>query len=116
MRRYLIVVEKADGNYSAYSPDLPGCVAIGETAAEAGRNMREAIEMHIQDCSKTTCPSPSLSPAPSMSRFNRAEEGHCGTPFAPGDYVNLAIIAGREDEETISFDEMKQRLREDGLL
>ena len=48
MHRFLIVVEKANGNYSAYAPDLPGCVATGETLEEAEKNMYEAIEMHIQ--------------------------------------------------------------------
>lgn len=47
MYRFLIVVEKANGNYSAYSPDLPGCVATGSTLEETERNMYEAIEMHI---------------------------------------------------------------------
>ena len=47
MHRFLIVIEKADGNYSAYSPDLPGCVATGATREEAERNMHEAIEMHV---------------------------------------------------------------------
>jgi len=45
--RFLIVVEKADGNYSAYSPDLPGCVATGETREETEQNMYQAIEMHL---------------------------------------------------------------------
>ena len=44
---YLVVIEKANGNYSAYAPDLPGCVATGKTAAEACQAMREAIAMHI---------------------------------------------------------------------
>jgi len=48
MRRCLVVVEKANGNYSAYSPDLPGCVATRKTKEELTRNMHEAIEMHIQ--------------------------------------------------------------------
>ena len=47
MRKFLIVIEKADGNYSAYSPDLPGCVATGSTTDEVKRNMQEAIEMHL---------------------------------------------------------------------
>lgn len=47
MHRFLIVVEKADGNYSAYSPDLPGCVATGETREQAERNMYQAVEMHL---------------------------------------------------------------------
>ena len=48
MYRFLIVIEKANGNYSAYSPDLPGCVATGKTSEEVEKNMYEAIEMHIQ--------------------------------------------------------------------
>ncbi len=45
--RYAIVIEKADGNYSAHVPDLPGCVATGETVAEVEREMREAIGLHL---------------------------------------------------------------------
>lgn len=48
MYRFLIVIEKANSNYSAYSPDLPGCVATGATREEAEKNMYEAIEMHVQ--------------------------------------------------------------------
>ena len=48
MRRFLVVIEKADGNYSAYSPDLPGCIATGATREEAEQNMHEAIELHLQ--------------------------------------------------------------------
>ncbi len=48
MHRFLIVVEKAKNNCSAYSPDLPGCVATGKTRKETEKNMYEAIEMHIQ--------------------------------------------------------------------
>ena len=46
--RYLVVIEKAKSNYAAYSPDLPGCVATGETVAEVEQNMREAIEFHLE--------------------------------------------------------------------
>lgn len=48
MYRFLVVIEKADGNYSAYSPDLPGCVATGKTRQEVERNMHEAIQLHVQ--------------------------------------------------------------------
>jgi len=48
MYRFLVVYEKANKNYSAYSPDLPGCAATGVTREEAEKNMYEAIEMHIQ--------------------------------------------------------------------
>jgi len=46
--RYAIVIENAGSNYSAYVPDLPGCIATGETVAEAERLIREAIEIHIE--------------------------------------------------------------------
>lgn len=45
--RYAIVIEKSDKNYSAYVPDLPGCVATGDTVAEAERLISEAIEFHL---------------------------------------------------------------------
>ena len=45
--RYAIVIEKAAGNYSAYVPDLPGCVATGSTVEEAERAIREAIQFHL---------------------------------------------------------------------
>ena len=48
MKRYLVVIEKAPGNYSAYVPDLPGCVATGATIEETEREIREAIEFHLE--------------------------------------------------------------------
>ncbi len=48
MKRYAIVLEKAGSNYSAYVPDLPGCVATGATLREAEQLLREAIELHIE--------------------------------------------------------------------
>jgi predicted RNase H-like HicB family nuclease len=58
MYRFLIVIEKANGNYSAYSPDLPGCVATGKTRDEAARNMHEAVEMHVQGMLEDNLPIP----------------------------------------------------------
>lgn len=46
--KYAIVIEKAGSNYSAYVPDLPGCVATGRTAREVKQHLREAIELHIR--------------------------------------------------------------------
>jgi len=46
--RYAIVVEKAGNNYSAYVPDLPGCAATGSTIEETEREIRAAIELHIE--------------------------------------------------------------------
>jgi len=48
MRRYLIIIEKAKDNYCAYSPDIPGCVAAGDTPDETKQLMLEAIELHIK--------------------------------------------------------------------
>ncbi|MCX6686616.1 MAG: type II toxin-antitoxin system HicB family antitoxin [Methanoregula sp.] len=48
MHRFLVVVEKAGKNYSAYSPDLPGCVATGKTREETEYRMHEAIELHVK--------------------------------------------------------------------
>jgi predicted RNase H-like HicB family nuclease len=58
MYRFLIVIEKANGNYSAYSPDLPGCVATGKTREETERNMQEAVEMHVQGMLEDNLPIP----------------------------------------------------------
>lgn len=46
--RYAIVIEKAKGNFSAYVPDLPGCIATGESVAEVECHIREAILLHIE--------------------------------------------------------------------
>ena len=46
--KYAIILEKSDTGFSAYSPDLPGCVSAGDTAEETEANMREAIEAHIE--------------------------------------------------------------------
>ena len=46
--RYLIVIEPTNTGHSAYSPDMPGCVSTGATHEEVERNMREAIEFHLE--------------------------------------------------------------------
>lgn len=58
MYRFLIVIEKANGNYSAYSPDLPGCIATGSTREETEKNMYEAIEMHVKGLKEDNLPIP----------------------------------------------------------
>jgi predicted RNase H-like HicB family nuclease len=45
--RYAVVIEKAENNYSAYVPDLPGCITTGKTIEDTRRLIREAIEFHI---------------------------------------------------------------------
>lgn len=58
MHRFLIVIEKAYDNYSAYSPDLPGCIATGATREEVESNMHAAIEMHVQGLREDKLPIP----------------------------------------------------------
>lgn len=52
MHRFLIVIEDAGANFSAYSPDLPGCIATGATREETEKNMDEAIQLHIEGLQK----------------------------------------------------------------
>lgn len=49
MSRYAILIEPTETGFSAYSPDLPGCVSTGRTAVEATNNMREAVEGHLAE-------------------------------------------------------------------
>lgn len=57
--RYAVVIEKAEGNYSAYVPDLPGCVATGPTVEEVERDIRDAIRFHIDGLKADGLPVPS---------------------------------------------------------
>ena len=56
--RYAIVIEKANGSYFAYVPDLPGCVATGATAEETEKTIREAIEFHLSGLHEDGLPAP----------------------------------------------------------
>lgn len=56
--RYAIVIEKANSNYSAYVPDLPGCIATGETVAFVEHEIREAIRFHIDGLKSDGLPVP----------------------------------------------------------
>ncbi len=58
MKRYAIVVEDAGTNLAAYVPDLPGCVATGQTKAEVERLIREAIELHLEGMVEDGLPIP----------------------------------------------------------
>jgi predicted RNase H-like HicB family nuclease len=58
MRRYAIVVEDAGSNLAAYVPDLPGCVATGQTEEEVYRLIREAIELHLEGLEEDGLPIP----------------------------------------------------------
>ncbi|MDH3613683.1 MAG: type II toxin-antitoxin system HicB family antitoxin [Gammaproteobacteria bacterium] len=59
--RYAIVIEDAGRNYSAYVPDLPGCIATGSTVAKTERAIREAIGMHLEGLRAEELPIPPAS-------------------------------------------------------
>ncbi len=56
--KYAVVIEKADSNYSAYVPDLPGCIATGETLEEVEIEIRNAIEFHLEGMKQDGQPIP----------------------------------------------------------
>ena len=58
MMRYAIVIEKAENNYAAYVPDLPGCVATGQTIEETEQQIREAIDLHLRGMREDRLPIP----------------------------------------------------------
>jgi predicted RNase H-like HicB family nuclease len=56
--RYAVVIEKAEENYSAYVPDLPGCIATGESIEDVENEIREAIAFHIEGLKQDGLPVP----------------------------------------------------------
>ena len=56
--KYAVIIEKASGNYSAYAPDLPGCVSTGDTIEEVQQMMIEAIEFHLDGMREEGLPIP----------------------------------------------------------
>ncbi len=52
MEKYIVIIEKADNNFSAFSPDLPGCITVGTTIDETISFMREAIELYLEGLSE----------------------------------------------------------------
>ncbi len=66
--RYAVVIEAADSNFSAYVPDLPGCVATGESVEQTEQSIREAIEFHLKGLRADNLPIP-----PASSRVNYVE-------------------------------------------
>ena len=66
--RYAVVMEKAQGNFSAYVPDLPGCVATGATISEVESQVREAIVFHLDGMREDGIPIP-----PPVSRVEYVE-------------------------------------------
>ncbi len=56
--KYLIIIEKANNNYSAYLPDVPGCIATGKTIDKTKKNITEALAIHLQGLSEEGISSP----------------------------------------------------------
>jgi predicted RNase H-like HicB family nuclease len=59
--KYAVVIERAADNYSAYVPDLPGCISVGDTVEETERNIRDAIALHLEGLREAGDPVPSPS-------------------------------------------------------
>ena len=70
--RYLVVVEKGPDSYGAYVPDLPGCVAAGETKEEALSLIREAIEFHLEGLKEEGQPIPAPASSSELVEVNGA--------------------------------------------
>lgn len=56
--KYLVIIEKADSNFAAYLPDVPGCVATGKTMEEVKNNIAEALVMHLEGLAEDGQPAP----------------------------------------------------------
>lgn len=72
MTEYMVVIEKGESSYGAYVPDLPGCVAVGETESETIHLIKEAIEFHLQGL--------------------RAEGQRIPLPLARSRYVSVHVV------------------------
>lgn len=70
MSKYLVIIERAGNNFSAFCPDLPGCVATGRTKRKAESRMKEAIEFHLEGLKKTASKLPGIPRQPLTSCFD----------------------------------------------
>jgi predicted RNase H-like HicB family nuclease len=73
-REYLVVYEKGEKNWSAFSPDVPGCGSLGDTVEETRANMREALELHLSETAKAGEPMPE--PTATTVDFEEFDPGH----------------------------------------
>ena len=73
-REYLVVYEKGETNWSAFSPDIPGCGSLGDTVEETRANMREAIELSLNETAKAGEPIPE--PTATKVDFEEFDPGH----------------------------------------
>lgn len=72
MRRFAVVYEKAESNWAAYIPDLPGCVTTGATLEETKRNIKEAIALHLEVMREVGEPIPSTTTEVEVVEFEIA--------------------------------------------
>jgi predicted RNase H-like HicB family nuclease len=71
MRKFLIIIEKTNTGFSAYVPDLPGCIATGKTKKQAEHYIYEAIQFHLEGMKESNLPIP----------LNQTEAGHVFVPM-----------------------------------
>ncbi len=62
MKSFVVVIEKAEHNYSAYLPDVPGCVSTGDSIEETLQNIKDALEFHLESMIEEKLPMPQLQP------------------------------------------------------
>lgn len=79
--RYLVVIEKAENNYSAYAPDVPGCATTGKTIEETLRNMEEALELYLEVAMEDGAPMPE--PHSIAAHFVEVQQPGSGASLAP---------------------------------
>lgn len=89
--RYMVVIERGDTSWGAHVPDLPGCIAVGETREEALRLIREAIEFHIDGLKQDGLPVPT--PSSEGDFVEAGPGGPCRSPSGLGRWprVNLSV-------------------------
>ena len=95
--KYLIVVEKTEAGFSAFSPDVPGCVSTGRTEEETEANMKEAIEFHVDGLKQEGLPVPQSSTKAAYVEIT-AREIPLSPPLPKGEARQRRGIAGREPE------------------
>ena len=95
--KYLVVVEKTETGFSAYSPDVPGCVSTGRTEEETEANMKEAIEFNVDGLKQEGLPVPPPSTKAAYVEIS-ARKISLNPPLAKGEARQRRGIAGREPE------------------
>ncbi len=106
---YAVVLEWAGDNYSAYVPDLPGCISAGRTAEEAAQNIREAIELHlegmIEDGEPVPLPQTVALLVPLAPRWlEKAREHRTTQPFiVEADQESVRVVRREQDRHADSL-------------